>query len=184
MFKIFLEFLHPRNIDRLSSVRYIFLAGEALSAAVINQFRCLESRVVLENIYGPTEATIYASKFSLSGWDGKDTIPIGKPLQNVKLYILNRYNLLQPIGVTGELCIGGVGIARGYLNNPELTSEKFILPQTYLSRQAAIKNNSHRLSQTKTGIKTHTFFNQKFLEVQKPFFKKVSGRRRQKLMVE
>jgi acyl carrier protein len=81
----------------------------------------------LENLYGPTEAAVYAGGYSLGDWDGKSAVPIGKPLANVRLYVLSKYNEVQPIGVAGELCISGAGLARGYLNNPGLTAEKFCL---------------------------------------------------------
>jgi amino acid adenylation domain-containing protein len=125
MFTIFVEVLNAQNINKLSGVKYIFLAGEELSPALVNKFGKLESKILLENIYGPTEATVYASSYPLSEWNGIENISIGKPLQNTKLYILNKYNNLQPVGVVGELCIAGAGLARGYVNNPELTTEKF-----------------------------------------------------------
>ncbi len=125
MFNTFLSVLNPGNIGRLSSLKYIFLAGEALLPEEVNQFRRLNTRIVLENIYGPTEATVYASKYSLSLWQGSTSIPIGKPLQNVGLFILDQDQNLQPIGVPGELYIAGPGLARGYLNKPALTAEKF-----------------------------------------------------------
>jgi amino acid adenylation domain-containing protein len=129
MFNTFLNILNPGNIHKLSSLKYIFLAGEALLPDLIKRFRRLNlnSDVLLENIYGPTENTIYTSSYSLSEWEEKGTIPIGKPLPNVRLYILNRYDHLQPLGIPGELCIGGAGLARGYLNRPELTAERFCL---------------------------------------------------------
>jgi amino acid adenylation domain-containing protein len=130
MFGVFLEVLQSdsRLMDRLTSLRYIFLAGEALPPAFVEWFRQLDpaGRIRLENIYGPTEATIYASYYSLSQWQGDRGIPIGKPLQNMCLYILDGNSRLQPIGVPGELIIGGAGVARGYLNHPELTAEKFV----------------------------------------------------------
>jgi amino acid adenylation domain-containing protein len=128
MFGVFLDVLDPENIDKLSRLKYIFLAGEVLLPHLIMKFKKLNTGIVLENIYGPTESTIYASQYSLSQWKGEGVgnIPIGKPLQNLRLYILNRYNQIQPIGVSGELCISGEGLARGYLNRTELTNEKFI----------------------------------------------------------
>ena len=126
MFKAFVESLDEQNISKLSSLRYIFLAGEELLSAPVRTFKKFASNVVLENIYGPTEAAIYASKYSIQNWHGTDKIPIGKPLNNTKIYILGQWNNLQPVGVPGELGIAGVGVARGYLNNPELTKEKFI----------------------------------------------------------
>ncbi len=127
MFHAFVEILEPREIVKLASLKYIFLAGEALPSATVNRFRSLNTFITIENIYGPTEASVYASWYSLSGWNGEDTISIGKPLPNVTLYILDKWNGLQPIGVVGELCIGGTGLARGYLSRPELTAEKFCL---------------------------------------------------------
>jgi fengycin family lipopeptide synthetase D len=126
MFNVFVDFLDRHNISRLCGLRYIFLAGEALSPVIVNRFRELGSNIRLENIYGPTEATIYASGYPLWEWDGVGGVSIGKPLQNMRLYILSNYNHLQPVGVVGELGIAGVGLARGYLNNPELTADKFL----------------------------------------------------------
>jgi tyrocidine synthetase-3 len=126
MFKVFTDVLNPQNIEKLSTLRYIFLAGETLLPQLISRFRRLNAAIVLENIYGPTEATVYASWYSLSLWSGDDIIPIGQPLPNVQLFILGCSLNLQPVGVPGELSTAGAGLARGYLNNPQLTSEKFI----------------------------------------------------------
>jgi polyketide synthase PksN len=136
MFHVLLEVLDPGNITKLSHLRYIFLAGEALLPGLVEKFNRLKTGIVLENIYGPTEATIYASQYPLSEWTG-GIIPIGKPLQNIQLYILNKYDRMQPIGVVGELCIAGVGLAWGYLNRPELTAEKFVI-----SHQSLVNDNS------------------------------------------
>ena len=82
----------------------------------------------LLNAYGPTEATITATAFEII--PGSSTtfqkIPIGKPLANRQIYILDQYGNPIPVGVPGELHIGGVGLARGYLNRSDLTAEKFI----------------------------------------------------------
>jgi amino acid adenylation domain-containing protein len=126
MFNVFVDGLDPQNINKLSSLQYIFLAGEALLPEPVNKFRKLNRTIKLENIFGPTEGTVYSSKYSLAQWSGRGGIPIGKPMQNTGLYILDKNNHLQSPGAVGELCISGVGLARGYLNNPELTSEKFL----------------------------------------------------------
>jgi amino acid adenylation domain-containing protein len=76
------------------------------------------------NAYGPTETTVCAAYYKLPG-DIEANIPVGKPISNYRVYILGANSELQAIGVPGELCISGAGVARGYLNNPELTSEKF-----------------------------------------------------------
>ncbi len=125
MFGILIEVLKNRGIKKIVSLKYIFLAGEALSPSLVRHFRELNSSVRLENLYGPTEGTVYTSGYSLAHWAGGVNVPIGKPLQNVRLYILDKYGRLQPIGIAGELCIGGDGLARGYLNNSELTAERF-----------------------------------------------------------
>jgi acyl-CoA synthetase (AMP-forming)/AMP-acid ligase II len=125
MFTAFVDGMKAHDISILSGLKYIFLAGEALPPQLARKFGNLGTNIPLENIYGPTEGTIYSSNYSLSGWQGKGSIPIGKPMQNVKLYILDKRNMIQPVGIPGELCIGGAGLARGYLNNPGLTAEKF-----------------------------------------------------------
>ena len=80
----------------------------------------------LYNLYGPTEAAIDVSSYWVTGHENTLTIPIGKPVANTQLYVLDKNNQPVPIGLTGELHIGGVQLARGYLNRPELTAEKFI----------------------------------------------------------
>ena len=126
-FNVFLEILELQSIYKLSTLKYIFLAGEVLSPALVNKFRQTGSSVRLENLYGPTEGTVYASRYSLEHRIIKGNIPIGKPLPNVMLRILDKSGKLQPIGIAGELCIAGEGVAEGYLNNPDLTAEKFYI---------------------------------------------------------
>jgi len=130
MFSAFLEILEHQEdqvYQQLKSLKYIFLAGEALLSKLVNRFRRLGTGILLENLYGPTEGTIYASGYSLSQWTNAVSVPIGKSLANVRLYILDQYGRLQPVGPAGELCIAGEGLARGYLNRPELTGERFCL---------------------------------------------------------
>lgn len=86
----------------------------------------LRQRGRVANTYGPTEATVCAAYYRCRPEDNLKSIPIGKPILNYRIYILNRDNQLLPIGVPGEICISGAGVARGYLNNPELTAEKFV----------------------------------------------------------
>jgi amino acid adenylation domain-containing protein len=125
MFITFVEILSS-NERNISGLRYIFLAGEALLPGPINRFRRFNTSIAIENIYGPTEATVYASWYSLADWKGEALIPIGKPIANTRLYILGKGDTLQPPGVSGELHIMGVGLSRGYLNRPELTANKFV----------------------------------------------------------
>jgi amino acid adenylation domain-containing protein len=125
MFNGFLQILNRQNIDKLSPLKYIFLAGESLMPELVKGFHRLGANIQLENLYGPTEATVYASRYSISNWKEEESVPIGKPIRNVKSYILGKYDDLQPINARGELCISGAGVARGYLNNPELTWARF-----------------------------------------------------------
>jgi amino acid adenylation domain-containing protein len=126
MFQMFIEVLKQQEKPDLRGLKYIFLAGESLTPVLVKGFRHMETSAQLENIYGPTENTIYSSKYSLSQWTEDKPISIGKPLDNIKLYILDKSNHLQVPGAVGELCVSGIGLSRGYLNNQELTAEKFV----------------------------------------------------------
>ncbi|NIM16561.1 MAG: amino acid adenylation domain-containing protein [Candidatus Aminicenantes bacterium] len=130
LFNLFVSMLDEENISKLSSLKYIFLAGEAIWPESIHKFRAFNTNVRIENIYGPTESTIYASWYPVAEWEGCGSVSIGKPIDNLKLYILSSDDKakpsLQPVGIAGELTISGVGLARGYLNRAKLTSEKFV----------------------------------------------------------
>ncbi|UCH92900.1 MAG: amino acid adenylation domain-containing protein, partial [Candidatus Aminicenantes bacterium] len=144
LFHAFAEALASQTTRKLSSLKYIFLAGEVLLPELVKKFRQFNTHISLENLYGPTEGTVYASGYSLAQWHGSRNIPIGKPLQNTALYILDRNLGPVPVGVTGELCIAGHGVARGYLNNPELTAKRFIEPQRYTKiheEESKLKND-------------------------------------------
>jgi amino acid adenylation domain-containing protein/non-ribosomal peptide synthase protein (TIGR01720 family)/FkbM family methyltransferase len=108
----------------------LVIGGEALFAGQFSYFAEEGLDVEIINEYGPTEATVGCSVFSLHTMEGKGNgnlaISIGKPINNVQLYILGAYKELMPAGATGELCIAGAGLARGYLNRTDLTEEKFI----------------------------------------------------------
>ncbi|UCH97910.1 MAG: AMP-binding protein, partial [Candidatus Aminicenantes bacterium] len=82
MFNVFVDQLTNQSIGKLLGLKYIFLAGEALLPELVNKFRRLDSAIPLEDLYGPTEAAIYASRYSLADWSGSSAIPIGKPIQN------------------------------------------------------------------------------------------------------
>ncbi|WP_054740681.1 non-ribosomal peptide synthetase [Cellulosilyticum ruminicola] len=126
MFQLFISILSVEALQTMQSLKYIFLAGEAVTPNIIKRFKKLQLNTRLENIYGPTESTIYATAYNLLDYTDGVNISIGKPLDNITAYIVNEHNMLQPIGVVGELCLGGVGLAKGYLNNETLTNEKFV----------------------------------------------------------
>ena len=152
MFGAFVEFLALQEGADLSSLRYIFLAGEALPPQMIYKFRQQDSRVVLENIYGPTEAAIYASQYPLAEWQGESPVPIGRPLENMNLFVLNHSGHLQPLGVRGELCIAGPGLARGYLNEPELTADKFVNFNLAAKSREGTRSSTHKTLNPKSQI--------------------------------
>lgn len=110
----------------LQSLKYVFAAGEALGAHTVQKFYSLGLPTKLVNLYGPTEATIYATGFAFTGGEELHRVPIGKPISNMRAYIVDEHMNLQPVGVDGELCLAGKGLARGYLNQPELTAHKFM----------------------------------------------------------
>lgn len=131
MLSVFLEHLEMKaEVERLSSVRYVFASGEALQMQQVNRFNHLlydTNQTRLINLYGPTEATIDVSYYDCSQQEeSMQFVPIGRPIDNIQLYIMNTSQLPQPVGVPGELCIAGVGLARGYLNREQLTAEKFV----------------------------------------------------------
>ncbi|ASB52640.1 MULTISPECIES: non-ribosomal peptide synthetase [Bacillus amyloliquefaciens group] len=110
------------------TLKYIMVAGEAFPKELADKCVSLFNDARVVNIYGPTEASIYAAYFSCGKSNDQDTsVPIGRPIANTRLYILDKEtNRLAPIGVPGELCIAGTGLAKGYLNNEELTNKVFV----------------------------------------------------------
>jgi len=116
---------HGDGYDGLH-LKYIILAGEVFSKNLYLRLKESLSAEKIINIYGPTEATINTTLYECKPEELNNAIPIGKPLKNYTVLILDVHQNLVPIGVPGEICISGVGLARGYLNNPELTAEKFV----------------------------------------------------------
>ncbi len=117
--------LSQENAELFTGVRQLLVGGDALSPSHINHVRYMCPGLRLINGYGPTENTTFSTTFSIER-DYEGSIPIGRPISNSTAYIVNKHNQLQPIGVPGELCVGGDGVARGYANRPELTAETFV----------------------------------------------------------
>ena len=117
--------LSQENSELFTGVRQLLVGGDALSPIHINHVRskCPELRLI--NGYGPTENTTFSTTFLIER-DYEGSIPIGRPISNSTAYIVNKYNQLQPVGVPGELYVGGDGVARGYANRAELTAETFV----------------------------------------------------------
>jgi amino acid adenylation domain-containing protein len=110
---------------RSTSLRAVVSGGSALTPALRD--RCVAvTGVPLYNVYGPTETSIHVTTYRCDPGDQEDVIPIGRPIENARAYILNEECLPVPIGVAGDLYFGGVVVAQGYLNRPELTAERFV----------------------------------------------------------
>lgn len=137
MLNKFME-LNEHEIDKITSLRYVFASGEELLSETVNRYYA-KFKVPLINLYGPTEASIEVSMYQTRPGDKK--IPIGKPIANVRLYILDNQGGLCPIGVPGEIGIAGIGLASGYLNQPERTAERFMQDDFY-------KEEGHRIYKT------------------------------------
>jgi natural product biosynthesis luciferase-like monooxygenase protein len=116
--------------DALRAVKHLFIGGEALQPALLNDLR-KATEASIENMYGPTETTIWSSTGpALPGLEG--AVPLGTPIANTQLYILDDARRLVPKGVAGELYIGGDGVTRGYLGRDDLTQERF-LPNPFMT---------------------------------------------------
>jgi thioesterase domain-containing protein/acyl carrier protein len=118
-------FLAEPGAERCASLRHVICSGEALPFNLQNQFFKLLS-AQLHNLYGPTEAAVDVTHWTCRRDDQRNIVPIGRPVANTQIYILDRYLQPVPIGVSGDLYIGGVQVGRGYHNRPDLTAEKFV----------------------------------------------------------
>ncbi|MEA5624654.1 non-ribosomal peptide synthetase, partial [Nostoc sp. UHCC 0251] len=119
-------FLEEQSLKNCNSLKRVICSGEALPKELQERF-FTRLDCELHNLYGPTEAAIDVTFWQCKQKSYLSTVPIGRPIANTQIYILDEYLQPVPVGVPGELHIGGAGIARGYLNRPELTKEKFIL---------------------------------------------------------
>nr|UXB95131.1 non ribosomal peptide synthetase [Pseudomonas syringae] len=111
--------------EAFSRLRYLIVGGDVLDPAVIGRVLANSPPQHLLNGYGPTEATTFSATYEITSV-GNGSIPVGKPVGNSRLYVLDSQGQPVPLGVPGELYIGGQGVARGYLNRDELTLEKFV----------------------------------------------------------
>jgi amino acid adenylation domain-containing protein/non-ribosomal peptide synthase protein (TIGR01720 family) len=135
--KLFDEFLFKQKVSHLHAIptfleniqlnykqlKRVIAGGDVCSKKLAEKWG---ESINFYNEYGPTETTVTAVEYNVQGNYFDNLVPIGKPLTNVTLYILNSNQALAPVGVQGEIYIGGVQVARGYLNLPELTAERFI----------------------------------------------------------
>jgi arthrofactin-type cyclic lipopeptide synthetase C len=119
-------FLRNADLESCAALRRVLCSGEALPYALQQQFHACLPQVELHNLYGPTEAAVDVTAWQCrpGAYDG--IVPIGRPIANTQIHVLDRHLQPVPMGVTGEIHIGGVQVARGYLHKEALTAERFI----------------------------------------------------------
>nr|WP_306535775.1 amino acid adenylation domain-containing protein [Pseudomonas syringae] len=135
MLDVFLEHRSTRDFPQL---RRVLCSGEALPRALQRRFEQQLKGVELHNLYGPTEAAIDVTAWECRPTDPGDSVPIGRPIANIQMHVLDALGQLQPLGVAGELHIFCIGVARGYLNQPDLSAERFIADPFSEDRQARL----------------------------------------------
>ncbi|WP_086661474.1 non-ribosomal peptide synthetase [Lentzea kentuckyensis] len=118
-------FLEAAGSAGCVSLRRVLCSGEALTVPLQRRFH-QHLPAELHNLYGPTEAAIDVTHWHCTAEDIRDTVPIGRPIANVRVHVLNEQRAPVPIGMAGEIYLGGVGVGRGYLRRPELTEERFV----------------------------------------------------------
>ncbi|MEM9921671.1 MAG: amino acid adenylation domain-containing protein, partial [Bacteroidota bacterium] len=112
--------------EQLASLNTVMVAGEACSAVLCGLHFETLPQADLFNEYGPTEASVWCTAHQIQPEDAVGSIPIGRPIANTQIYILDQHLQAVPAGISGELYVGGIGVTQGYLNRPDLTEERFI----------------------------------------------------------
>ena len=122
------EMAHKTSLPNLSSLRWLLVTGEALPPEVCNRWMGLYPDIPLLNAYGPTECSDDVTQYRVQRHASYDIahMPIGRPLGNTRMYVLDAMGMPVPVGVLGELLVGGAGVGRGYRGDPERTSEVFL----------------------------------------------------------
>jgi aspartate racemase len=133
---LYSEILDGADPTRLASLRSVIVAGEASSRQLVNRHYEILPNASLFNEYGPTEATVWSTVFECEPGGSGSGVPIGRPIANTRVYVLDLQMEPVPVGVPGELYIGGEGVARGYLNQPQQTEKSFV-PDVYSSQPSS-----------------------------------------------
>ena len=143
--------LQDDDFRSCQSIRYIIGGGEAWPSETLEKLKTILPKCVLQNVYGPTESSIHVTSLAFDDHHSSHNkvLPIGRPISNIQIYILDQYLNPVPVGIKGEIYIGGVGLARGYLNRSDLTAEKFI-PNPFLTEEND-EENQHNLRLYCTG---------------------------------
>jgi amino acid adenylation domain-containing protein len=130
----------PSGENSYSSLplQYLLVTGEAVNPGLLKKWFSKYPGIKVVNAYGPTEASDDITHHIMDKAPEMNQVPIGSPVQNMKIYIVDKYMVLCPLGVPGELYVAGAGIGRGYLNRPQLTAEKFFKPRSHRSYKTHI----------------------------------------------
>ena len=131
---LYASLLHSLAPEMLTTLAAVIVGGEALSPTLVGRHAAQLPHAALYNEYGPTECSIWSSVHKCEPGDG-GPVPIGRPIANTRIYLLDGHGRPVPVGVAGEIYIGGAGVARGYLNGPGLTGERFV-PDPFAPRRA------------------------------------------------
>ena len=131
LYGLLLQHAQPQE---LAALRAVVVAGEPCPRELVERHYALLPMVPLFNEYGPTEATVWSTVYRCDPREHRVSVPIGRPISNTQCYVLDAHFNPMPVGVPGELYLGGDGLARGYLNQPELNHQKFI-PNPFNTRQ-------------------------------------------------
>ncbi len=138
--------LEHGDLAACASLRRVVCSGEALPAALAARFHERLPEVALHNLYGPTEAAVDVTAWACVPGDASTSVPIGRPIANTRMYILDPFGQPVPPGVAGELFIGGVKVGRGYFDRAELTAERF-LPDPFV-RETVAREQPARMYRT------------------------------------
>lgn len=131
-----LQFFVEGANQHYPDLKWVICSGEALGYDLQARFLAQFSNVELYNLYGPTEASIDVTFWRCERDSERQTVPIGRPIANTQIYILDQEMQPVPIGVPGELYIGGIGVARGYVQRPDITADKFV-PDPFSKQEGA-----------------------------------------------
>ena len=133
MLQPFLDYIESNNLtESIKSLKYCICSGEALPLFTAKKFiKLIGNRTLLVNLYGPTEATVDVTYYNCNDIDTLSTVPIGKPVENTKIHILNKYLNELPIGFPGDVYIEGIQLARGYINDKIQTNDSFLLKDNH-----------------------------------------------------
>ena len=138
-----------RNRQALSQLSNLMIGGEAFTEALAKELTLIIPGQI-HNMYGPTETTVWSATHTLAQVNG--VVPLGRPIANTELYVLDNNQQPVPVGMAGELYIGGAGVTRGYLNRPELTQSRFIPHPFSTGNHGGIEGNHGGIEGNHGGI--------------------------------